>query len=50
MVIVAAGPGYGATFFGYLINAASRGLWPVVFSLPLPESTILMLHADVRLG
>ncbi|KAK0103174.1 hypothetical protein ONS95_014971 [Cadophora gregata] len=32
MVIVAAGPGYGATFFGYLINAASWGLWPVLYA------------------
>ncbi|KAF8859964.1 retrograde regulation protein 2 [Acephala macrosclerotiorum] len=32
MVIVASGPGYGATFFGYLINAASWGLWPVLYA------------------
>lgn len=31
MVIVAVGPGYGATFFGYLINAASWGFWPVLY-------------------
>jgi ACS family pantothenate transporter-like MFS transporter len=30
MVIVASGASYGATFFGYLINAATWGLWPVV--------------------
>jgi hypothetical protein len=30
MVIVASGKSYGATFFGYLINAATWGLWPVV--------------------
>jgi hypothetical protein len=50
MIIVAARPRYGATFFGYLINAASWGLWPVVFPLPPPESTILILNADVRMG
>ncbi|CAG9945696.1 unnamed protein product [Clonostachys rosea f. rosea IK726] len=32
MVIVAVGPGYGATFFGYLINAASWGFWPVLYA------------------
>jgi ACS family pantothenate transporter-like MFS transporter len=31
MVIVATGPSYGATFFGYLINAASWGFWPVLY-------------------
>ena len=30
MVTVASGASYGATFFGYLINAATWGLWPVV--------------------
>lgn len=32
MVIVAASPGYGATFFGYLINAASWGFWPILYA------------------
>lgn len=32
MVIVAAYPGYGATFFGYMINAASWGYWPIVYA------------------
>ena len=33
MVIVASYAGYGATFFGYLLNAATWGLWPVVSTL-----------------
>ncbi|PMD16095.1 retrograde regulation protein 2 [Hyaloscypha hepaticicola] len=32
MVIVASGTSYGATFFGYLINAATWGLWPVLYA------------------
>ncbi|KAH8600113.1 retrograde regulation protein 2 [Bisporella sp. PMI_857] len=32
MIIVVSYPGYGATFFGYLINAASWGLWPVMYA------------------
>jgi len=32
MVIVAAYPAYGAVFFGYLINAASWGFWPIVYA------------------
>lgn len=32
MVIVASYPNYGATFFGYLINAASWGYWPVLYA------------------
>ncbi|EXJ88057.1 hypothetical protein A1O1_04984 [Capronia coronata CBS 617.96] len=32
MVVVASGPGYAATFFGYMINAASWGYWPVVYA------------------
>ncbi|KAE9371716.1 putative allantoate permease [Stipitochalara longipes BDJ] len=32
MVIVASGASYGATFFGYLINAATWGLWPVLYA------------------
>lgn len=31
MVIVASYPNYGAVFFGYLINAASWGFWPVLY-------------------
>lgn len=31
MVIVAVGPSYGFTFFGYLLNAASWGFWPVLY-------------------
>lgn len=31
MVIVAVGPSYGVTFFGYLLNAASWGFWPVLY-------------------
>jgi len=30
MIVVVSDAGYGATFFGYLINAASWGMWPVV--------------------
>lgn len=32
MVTVASGASYGATFFGYLINAATWGLWPVLYA------------------
>lgn len=32
MIIVASYPDYGATFFGYLINAASWGYWPVLYA------------------
>ncbi|KAJ9216640.1 hypothetical protein DTO166G4_1856 [Paecilomyces variotii] len=32
MVIVAIGPNYGATFFGYMINGASWGYWPLLFA------------------
>ncbi|KEF52947.1 uncharacterized protein A1O9_10853 [Exophiala aquamarina CBS 119918] len=32
MIIVAAYPNYGAVFFGYLINAASWGFWPVLYA------------------
>lgn len=32
MIIVVSDPGYGGTFFGYLINAASWGLWPVMYA------------------
>jgi hypothetical protein len=31
MVIVASYPSYGAVFFGFLINAASWGFWPVLY-------------------
>jgi MFS transporter, ACS family, pantothenate transporter len=43
MVIVAAGPGYGATFFGYLINAASWGFWPVLYAW-----AIELMHEDME--
>ncbi|KAL4882477.1 major facilitator superfamily domain-containing protein [Aspergillus karnatakaensis] len=32
MVIVAVGPNYGATFFGYMLNGASWGFWPVLYA------------------
>ncbi|KAN0096657.1 putative allantoate permease [Hyaloscypha variabilis] len=32
MVIIASGASYGATFFGYLINAATWGLWPLLYA------------------
>ena len=32
MVVVATYPTYGAVFFGYLINAASWGFWPVLYA------------------
>jgi MFS transporter, ACS family, pantothenate transporter len=32
MVIVAVYPDYGVTFFGYMINAASWGYWPVLYA------------------
>lgn len=31
MIIVAIGPGFGATLFGYLLNGASWGFWPVLY-------------------
>jgi hypothetical protein len=40
MVIVASGTSYGATFFGYLINAATWGLWPVVSSAFLTQPNL----------
>lgn len=43
MVIVAAGPNYGATFFGYLINAASWGFWPVLYAW-----AIELMHKDME--
>ncbi|KAF2788792.1 retrograde regulation protein 2 [Melanomma pulvis-pyrius CBS 109.77] len=43
MVIVAAYPNYGATFFGYLINAASWGFWPVLYAW-----AIEIMHADME--
>lgn len=30
MIVVVSNASYGATFFGYMINAASWGMWPVV--------------------
>jgi ACS family pantothenate transporter-like MFS transporter len=49
MVIVASYPDYGATFFGYLINAASWGYWPVLYVRPIPAtiSTLLSLPCYV---
>jgi len=32
MLLVAIGPGYGATFFGYMLNGASWGFWPVLYA------------------
>ncbi|TVY56655.1 Pantothenate transporter liz1 [Lachnellula cervina] len=32
MIVVVSDAGYGATFFGYLINAASWGMWPVTYA------------------
>ncbi|KAL4907731.1 hypothetical protein BDW74DRAFT_175511 [Aspergillus multicolor] len=32
MVILAVGPNYGATFLGYMLNAASWGYWPVLYA------------------
>lgn len=32
MVVVASYPNYGAVFFGYMINAASWGYWPLVYA------------------
>jgi MFS transporter, ACS family, pantothenate transporter len=31
LIIVAIGPGFGATLFGYLLNGASWGFWPICF-------------------
>jgi hypothetical protein len=31
MIILAVGPNYGATFLGYMLNAASWGYWPVLY-------------------
>ncbi|KAJ4263408.1 hypothetical protein NW762_006227 [Fusarium torreyae] len=43
MVIVASGASYGVTFFGYLINAASWGFWPVLYAW-----AIEILHKDME--
>ncbi|KAH8689109.1 putative pantothenate transporter [Talaromyces proteolyticus] len=32
MIIVAVGPGFGATLFGYLLNGASWGFWPIQYA------------------
>jgi MFS transporter, ACS family, pantothenate transporter len=32
MIVVAAYPSLGAVFFGYIINAASWGYWPVLYA------------------
>ncbi|KAL2798660.1 major facilitator superfamily domain-containing protein [Aspergillus keveii] len=32
MIILAVGPNYGATFLGYMLNAASWGYWPVLYA------------------
>jgi ACS family pantothenate transporter-like MFS transporter len=37
MIILAVGPNYGATFLGYMLNAASWGYWPVLYVCsPIP--------------
>ncbi|KAF2014042.1 putative allantoate permease [Aaosphaeria arxii CBS 175.79] len=43
MVVVVASPNFGATFFGYLINAASWGFWPVCYAW-----MIEILHEDME--
>lgn len=43
MVVVATSPSYGATFFGYLINAASWGFWPVLYAW-----AIELMHKDME--
>ncbi|KAL2820914.1 major facilitator superfamily domain-containing protein [Aspergillus cavernicola] len=32
MIILAVGPNYGATFLGYMLNAASWGYWPILYA------------------
>ncbi|EED16168.1 allantoate permease, putative [Talaromyces stipitatus ATCC 10500] len=32
LIIVSIGPGFGATLFGYLLNGASWGFWPICFA------------------
>lgn len=34
LIIVSIGPGFGATLFGYLLNGASWGFWPICFVCP----------------
>lgn len=43
MVIVASYPNYGATFFGYMLNATSWGFWPVIYAW-----MIEVLHNDME--
>ncbi|KAF2644628.1 retrograde regulation protein 2 [Massarina eburnea CBS 473.64] len=43
MVIVACYPNYGATFFGYLLNATSWGFWPVLYAW-----AIEIMHKDME--
>ncbi|KAJ4377343.1 hypothetical protein N0V83_000168 [Neocucurbitaria cava] len=43
MVIVASYPNYGATFFGYLLNATSWGFWPVLYAW-----AIELMHKDME--
>lgn len=43
MIIVASGPDYGATFFGYLLNATSWGFWPVLYAW-----AIELMHKDME--
>ena len=43
MVIVASYPSYGATFFGYMLNATSWGFWPVLYAW-----AIEVMHRDME--
>lgn len=45
MVVVAVGPNYGATFFGYMINGASWGYWPLLFVSPVFQSKLLQVDS-----
>jgi MFS transporter, ACS family, pantothenate transporter len=42
MILVAIGPGFGATLFGYLLNGASWGFWPVLYVSVLSYAVALL--------
>jgi MFS transporter, ACS family, pantothenate transporter len=43
MILVVSYPNFGATFFGYLLNATSWGFWPVLYAW-----AIELIHKDME--
>jgi MFS transporter, ACS family, pantothenate transporter len=44
MVVVATYPNYGAVFFGFVINAASWGFWPVLYVCTPPSLSLTSIN------